>query len=111
MAGSIVAALADMFAHTLTYEPPASMDGWGDHTYGAAQPISCHLERENKLVRDTLGQERVSNVQAIIAGDFGLVIEGRFTLPAGWLPNQPNAINVLRETDENGEHHEVVMFG
>ena len=41
---------------------------------------------------------------------FNVTADDRYTLPSRFDPQQPKAINIDHETDENGPHHEVVMF-
>lgn len=108
--GAITDDLADMFADVLTYEPPGTYDGWGDMTPGTPVQIPCHIEGQHRITRDQLGQEVVSTVQAYLRGSYGVVVDGKFTLPARFSPQEPPAINVVEETDESGAHHEVVMF-
>ena len=110
MPDPIIAALADMFPDELSYEAPDSIDGEGEITYGAAVPIPCKCSRGHRLARDRDGREQISTVQAELAGVFDVDADGRFTLPTRFDPRQPKAINVDRETDENGPHHEIVMF-
>ncbi len=110
MPASIIAALAGMFPDELIYEPPDAIDGEGDIDFGPPVPIPCKCVGGQRLTRDREGREQISTVQAQLAGVFDVVADGRFTLPTRFDPRQPKAINVLRETDENGPHHEVVMF-
>jgi hypothetical protein len=106
----IVDELADMFPDSISYQAPGTFDGWGDDTPAAAVSIPCYIEGENKIVRDAQGIEKVSTVQAILAGVFGVKVGGVFTLPARFSPNKPEAISIEFVSDEDGAHHEVVMF-
>lgn len=108
--GSLIPYLADMFPDEITYEPPAAHDGEGGITPGPAITIPCKCTRGHRLTRGRDGREQVSTVQAELAGVFGVVAEGIFTLPARFDPQQPKAISVEGETDEAGAHHEIVMF-
>jgi hypothetical protein len=110
MAVSLMAELADMYADEITYEPRTGQDGHGTPTFGSAVTIKCHLRGEHKLVKNSAGQEELSTVQAWLDGVYGVSIQGRFTLPARYSPQQPPAIAVDPHTDENGPHHEKVMF-
>ena len=110
MPDPIVEALADMYPDELTYEAPAAIDGEGTITFGAAVTIPCKCTRGHRLARDRDGRQQVSTVMAELAGVFEVEADGRFTLPVRFDPLQPKAINVMRETDEGGPHHETVMF-
>ena len=110
MPDQIIAALADMFPDEVLVEPAEEIDGEGTITYGAAVPIPCKCTRGHRLARDRNGREQVSTVQAELAGVFNVTADDRYTLPSRFDPQQPKAININRETDENGPHHEIVMF-
>lgn len=108
--GSLIPHLIDLFPDEITYEPPAAIDGEGTITPGPAVTIPCKCTRGHRLTRGRDGREQVSTVQAELAGVFGVVADGIFTLPARFDPQQPKAISVTSEADEGGAHHEVVMF-
>lgn len=111
MAGSIVPELADMFGDEIAWEKALTFDVFGDATsYDSSVPIACHLKGNHIIVLDRNGDEQKSTVQAILAGVFGVAIADRYTLPAGYDPLKPAAIQVAKKNDENGPHHEVVMF-
>lgn len=99
-----------MFPDELTYQPPSAIDGEGAITPGTAVTIPCKCTSGHRLTRDRNGREQVSTVQAELAGVFNVEADGIFTLPSRFDPQQPKAINVKRETDEGGAHHEIVMF-
>lgn len=112
MADAIVSDLLDMMADTLVAQPGA-LDGFGGWSpSGAALSLPCYISGRNRLTRDLTGREVTSTVQVYVGGAYGLTVDGhRYTLPSRFEPNSGlTAIGVRRLADENGAHHEVVMF-
>lgn len=112
MPASIVDDLLDMMPDTLIAQP-GNLDAFGGFTAsGESVSIPCYIEGEVKLVRDMSGRESVSSVQVYTGGVFSLTTTNhRYTLPARFLPREDlQAISIDRASDENGAHHEVVMF-
>jgi hypothetical protein len=111
MADQLIPYLLDMYRDTLTYEPPGGTDQYGDPApYGDPQVITCRLIGRNRMARDATGTEKLSTLQAEIAGHFGLNPEGRFTMPIRFNGIRPKAIAIESVPDENGPHHETVFF-
>jgi hypothetical protein len=112
MPSSIVADLLDMMPHTVTAQPGA-LDAFGEWTAsGEALSLTCMVEGQTRLVRDSLGREVASTMQVIVGGSNGLTVSGhRYTLPAGYSPRTDlTAIGVEKLADENGAHHEVILL-
>lgn len=108
----ILTDLSDMFPDTITCQP-GTLDAFGTFTAsGSAVTPSCYIEGEIRLVRDLNGQEVVSTLQVIVADTQGLTVDGyRYTLPARFSPNSNlKAIGVERVSDEDGAHHERLLF-
>ena len=111
MARSIVQQLRPLMPLTLTVETPAVTDNFGKvESWETAREIRCRIKNGNRLVRDRNGKEVVSSVQAWLAGVFGVTTADRYTMPSPFTPTNPVAISVGILPDENGVHHEVVMF-
>jgi hypothetical protein len=118
--GPITSDLLALFPDTVTVEPYLSEDRFGKASYGAAFDCPARVIGRTRMTMDTDGQERSSNVQAVLAGSFGVTPQDRYTLPERFSINpldtsdithrQPTAIAVDKETDENGPHHETVYF-
>lgn len=99
-----------MFGDSIDVEPYVSADGMGDPTYGPSFPMPCRIVGNSMTVKDRTGKEVTSTVQVTAAGLFNLTDDDRFTLPAGYDPQQPPAIRVDKVSDENGPHHETIKF-
>lgn len=120
MAAPIVGELSELFPDDVTIEPLTSVDENGTPTYGTSYTVKARMIGRTKLVADSDGQEHVSSVQAVLAGNYGATAKDRFTLPLRFSTNtydpldvfarQPRAIAVDNETDENGAHHQTVQF-
>lgn len=104
--------LADCFPDTVTAQP-VTVDAFGDWSAnGASTDLSAYIEAENKLVRNSAGEEVTSSLQAYIAGTNSLTTDGhRYTLPARFDPNSDRqAIAIEKASDGDGEVYEAVMF-
>ncbi len=120
MAASIIPALLGLFPEVIIIEPLATEDAYGSKTYGASTSVACRYSQRVMMVRADTGEERVSRVQAVLAGDAGVNVRARFTLPARFSPStseagdvtkrQPVAIAIGYASDENGPHHQRVYF-
>ena len=106
----IVDDLADMFADVVGVQTVSAGGGLEDPSLGTLIYRSARVSGQITLVRDVTGQEKVSRVMAIFAGDFGLTVDHYYTLPLRFIPANPPAIAVHSHTDENGAHHQTVYF-
>jgi len=101
----------------VTVEPflatPAS-DGSTRWDTTAARTFRGRVEQLARMVRDKEGREVVSQTRIYLAprttdGEaYAPTPNDRFTLPAGYYPQQPPCLSLRRENDENGLHHWVV---
>jgi hypothetical protein len=120
MAAPLTGDLIDLAADDVIVEPFLSSDEYGNRTYGPPATYRCRVLGRSKLVLDPDGQEKLSGATVIFFGEYGLSTSDRYTLPARFsadqldpsnLPaRQPQALNIDRETDENGAHHTTVYF-
>lgn len=106
----ITGPLADLFPDTVTVRS-TTRDTFGKITgYGPTQVLRARCVGQHRTIRDLQGREHRSSVVAIFNGVFSLTTEHEYTLPTRFNPNRPPALSVETETDENGPHHETVMF-
>jgi hypothetical protein len=120
MALSVLPDLLELFVDTVTIEPWLSDDRYGKPTYGPAFDCPARVIGRTRVAIDGDGQERVSHVQAMLAGNFGATPQDKFTLPVRFslrpavptdlVARQPEAVAVDKQTDENGGVYEVVYF-
>lgn len=99
-----------MFADTIFVESGTRAQYGVFVPTGATQTVPARVIGKVRAVADETGRQRLSTVQATLAGVFNVSVGDRFTLPPRFQPNQPPAIAVDHLTDENGPHHEVVYF-
>ena len=114
---SLDAAFEDFMFEQVTHEQLlANSDGYGGKSYGSGRSIRCRIEQRSKLTRDAQGKEVVSNTTLLlkpVAEDGTTIVVGpsdRFTLPAGYTPQQPPIISVERHNDEGSLHHWAVLL-
>jgi hypothetical protein len=123
MPKQLVDDLLDLMPDVVIIEPYLSQDRFGNATFDVAFEVPARVIGRTRVAIDTDGNERVSNVQAVLGGNFGATAQDRYTLPERFSVNpqaatdaekliarQPRAIAVDKETDENGPHHETVYF-
>lgn len=110
MSDPITGDLAEFFVDEITIEPYTGQDVFGDETYGTAATYACRMKGKHKTVRLQTGEEKVSTVQAVLNSVAGATNQDRVTLPARFKPNSPPIMAVEVSTDENGPHHERLMF-
>lgn len=116
---SLIDELLELVPDVIGVEPFLSTDSHGEVTYGELVEYPARFIGRTKIAQDSDGQERVSNIQAVILGAYSVSPQDRFTVPERFSldPNstdirmrQPAAISIDRETDENGAHHSTVYF-
>jgi hypothetical protein len=99
----------DMCPHTVTIEPFASRDGFGNPTYSAAVTCRARIQGKNKAVRTVGGIEATSSIQVYIGPTPLVDTHARLTLPTNFQERQPPILGVEQVSDENGSHHQVVL--
>jgi hypothetical protein len=112
VAASIIPDLLDLMPDTFSAQP-GTVDATGKFTaVGSPTVISCRIEDRQQKLKDPAGKELVSTVQVFTGGVNSLNVQGfRYTLPARYDPRVDLlAISVESVQDENGPHHEVIMF-
>lgn len=84
--------------------------------YGALTPVSdpveipCYISGDVREIKTREGATRISTVQATLAGVFDATPDHTYTLPSRFVPQNPTPIAVQKFSDEDGPHHEVVLF-
>lgn len=112
---------AELMVETVTVEPflptPAPADGSAQWDAANPRTFRARIEQYARMVRDRNGREVVSNTRLYLAptpltgAPHTPTADDRFTLPAGYYPQQLGpAIAVQRENDEAGLHHWVVSL-
>ncbi len=102
------AALLSLMADTVTWEAYASQNSYGEVTYAAASTIQCRCSGKIQMVTTPQGEEKVSSVTVWLATCPGVTPRDRITLPARFVPTQPEILAVAKLSDESGAYAEVV---
>jgi len=98
----------ELMPHEVTVAKVSSRNSYGEVTYGAASaPIRARVVRKARMVRTDSGDEAVSSAHAWLAGAPGVTTADKVTLPDG---TAPPIIAVERYPDEDGDHHELLLF-
>jgi hypothetical protein len=101
---------------TVVYAPPNTMSVHGAQTFSTATfTVAARIEHDTRMVRDSLGNEVVSNTVVFLkptsttGATFTPVVSGRITLPAGNEPLTPQIVHVAVLPDVlsegAGTHH------
>lgn len=108
----IVDDLLDLFGDTVVVQPGVLDSSGGFVASGSTLSLPCHIEGRVELHRDPQGREISSSVQVIVAGAYDLTThQHRYTLPSHWNPKTNlRAVAVVKASDEDGAHHEVVSI-
>lgn len=101
--------LLSMFSQTITVAPYVSQNSYGEPTYGTAVSYAARVQGKMQMVRDSMGQERVSTVTCFVATTATISPKDKLELPLEFIPRQPPILAVERQSDEIGLHH-VVLF-
>ena len=103
--------VAEYLNQTIIIEPYASQDVYGEPSYGAAVSYDCRIELKNRMVRDALGQERVSRGRIYVNTQTVVSTKDRLTLPSGYSPSNPEILSVYPVQGESGTDHIVISIG
>ena len=101
-------ALLSMMVHTVTLAPYISQNAYGEATWGTPVSYTARVQGKMRMVRDSLGVERVSTVTCYLATTAAISPKDKLTLPSGFLPASPPILAVERQADEHGDHHIVI---
>jgi hypothetical protein len=99
---------ADLLVQTVTIEPYATKDRYGEISYGAGVDYWSRVVGKSKMIRNGQGREVVSMFTIYLQSNSTIGENDRVTLPAGYVLSQPPIIAVGRYPDEDGVHHTVV---
>ena len=110
MPDSLMEGLEEFLVDEITIEPWLSQTGFGEPSYGPPVTLKCRITGKHKTVKDAAGQERVSTVQVLLERAIDATSQDRYTLPARFNLTEPEPLAITQATDENGPHHERIMF-
>jgi len=111
MADALTAELADMFPDVVAWRKVTARDGLGKPTaWAASVDMPALVIGQHSVARTASGQLKDSTVYAIVGGHYAVEEGDEFTLPARFVPNQPPAVEIKFQSDENGPHHVEIYF-
>lgn len=90
---------------SVTIEPYTSSDGYGAAQFGSGVTYRARIEWGPKDVKNTQGEEVVSNARIFIATANAIDTRSRITLPAGRGPVNPPIMMVRAVTAGREIHH------
>jgi len=95
----------DFMADTVTIEPFVSRDAYNVPSFGTAVTHPARVVGKVRMVRNQLGEEKVSKTTVYLGTSNVFSPEDRLTLPTGNVPLQPPILAVGFFPDEEGAHH------
>lgn len=109
----------ELMGESITVEaflPTPTSEGAPQYDTANPRTFRCRIEQHARMVRSATGAEVVSQTQVFMAplttsgAAYVPTPNDRFTLPAGYSPQQPQPISVQRQNDEQGLHHWVIFL-
>src|SRR5262245_26192415 len=97
----------DLMPDTVTFQPHMGSDVYAKATYGDPIIVKARVVYEDQKTTDEPGQDVVARGKIYLGAAFNITGKHRATLPDG---THPPIVRVRRFPDENGAHHEVVLF-
>ena len=99
----------DCMATSVTIKPVTATDKYGERTFGAAQTVKAYIMERQERVPITGGEDVLARGRAILGAITSPTVttKDELTLPDG---STPEILAVRSVNDENGLHHEVVIF-
>lgn len=102
--------LAELFPDIVQVITRSAADEEGNTTVVSSVDLPARVIGKVRTVRDAGGNEKMSSVQALFPGVYGLTTDMEYILPIRFIPRNPRPISVGHGTDEEGAHHERVYF-
>lgn len=105
---SLLEDVLPLMVQTVTLTPWTGQNAYGEPTYGTAVSYTARVEGKVRMVRDSIGVERVSTVAVYLATTTSISPKDKLTLPSGWTPQSPPLLAVQRHADDSGDSHMVL---
>lgn len=110
---ALPAGLKKFFNYTVQISPKSgiSADGYNTPVYGAPVSYKAKIEMSSQALRKDNGQEVTSPRKIFLYTQNVPSVEDRITLPAPFVPTNPQilAVRVVTDTSKSKIHHVVVM--
>lgn len=99
----------DLMPHRIVVNPYLSFNAYGERSYSTSgSTYDAMVQEQPTKVLNQIGEEVIGSHVVYVASTSRLDITARYTLPDG---SQPTPIRVDVMSDEDGIHHNVVIFG
>lgn len=107
---TIPRALRSEFRDTVTIEPYAGQNSYGEATFGTAGNYPARVEMKSRRIAGTGGVEITARGRVLVATSTVPSTRDRLTLPSWAAPTQPTILDVQAQLGD-GFDHVVVYFG
>lgn len=101
---------------SVTIAPAASRNAYGEQTAGTAVSYRCRLVNKRTMVRNTQGQEVISNITLYLMSNALIQPDAVVTLSTGDVGStesyaiQPKILSVNRYSDDGGGFHHTTVY-
>jgi hypothetical protein len=92
---------------TIAHKPWTGQDGYGERTFGASTDYRCRIQEGIEKVPTAGGEDQIARGRIYLAASPGVQPEDEVTLPDS---SKPQILAVLKQQDQAGAHHEVIIF-
>ena len=100
--------LRKMMQNTVTIRRRTGYDAYGGRTFGAGTEYNAYVQYGVERDFDDEGMElQVAGGRIFVDGAPRVTVDDEIELPDG---SKPRIVNVEYWTDEQGDHHEVILF-
>ena len=97
----------DCMPSTVTLAANTGLDKYGQRSFGAGTPVLARVQEKTERVTSASGEEVLARGRAYLGELTGVTTAYMITLPDG---TTPEILAVNKVNDEDGPHHEVVIF-
>lgn len=100
--------LRKLMQNTITVYRTTAFDSYGGRTYDAGTEYNAYVQYGvERVYNDEGDEEQIAGGRIFVDGAPRVRIDDQIELPDG---TRPRIINVEYWTDEQGDHHEVILF-
>lgn len=91
--------LKALLAQTITIHPYKLTNKYNEHEYNSSATEYCRIEKNNKVITNSNGDNVLSNCQIFVDGSVNIDYRSKIVLPDG---TEPGIIAIQDEPDEHG---------
>ncbi len=97
----------DCMPTTVILAPNTGLDKYGERTFGGGVEVQSRVQEHEERVTIASGEEVLARGRVYLAKLTGVTPGYLITLPDG---TTPEILTVRKVNDEDGPHHEVILF-